>query len=81
MADTPKTDTDTAPESVTDLADLKSIAGDGLEVGQVGHALGRGVGVGLGGVGHQTVALFLRFIPATSRTAGWLPACGCSLPA
>ncbi|MBS1240123.1 MAG: hypothetical protein H6R45_829 [Proteobacteria bacterium] len=55
----------------------RGIARQGLEIGEIGN----GVRFGVGFVGHYTVALFLRFIEATSSATGWVPACGCSEPA
>ena len=36
--------------------------------------------IGDGVLGHYAPTLFLRFIEATSSTAGCWPACGCSVP-
>src|SRR5690606_17618741 len=53
---------------------------------QLGEIADRGrsvLGFGFGSVlgSHYAAALFLRLSEATSSTSGWLPACGCSVPA
>src|SRR5690606_21512995 len=59
-----------------------------VEIGEIGVRArsgrgSRGLGFGCGSVfgSHYAAALFLRFIEATSSGWGWVPACGCSVPA
>src|SRR5690606_11548887 len=53
-----------------------------LPVGEIGDGAGLGRFGGVVGFrGHHLAALFLRLSEATSSVTGWLPACGCSLPA
>src|SRR5690606_19492219 len=44
-----------------------------LQIGEIGNSVLV--------VSHHLATLFLRFIEATSSATGWVPACGCSVPA